>query len=90
MLGENLFYFNKIVETCQKNNAKLILIIPPATFGKWPGHEEILAAIEPYKNAYDIKVLDFSEIIMKKEYYYDHHHLNANGVKLFWTEYQTW
>ena len=90
MLEENLFYFNKILKTCQKNNAKLKVVIPPAVFGKWPGHEAIIKELEQLKKVDNFEIIDFSEVILEKEFYYDHHHLNAEGVKVFWKAYKTW
>lgn len=87
MLDENLFYFKKIVKTCQQNNANLKVIIPPAVFGKWQGHESVLKELEQLRKVDNFEIIDFSEAILEKEYYYDHHHLNSSGVKLFWGKY---
>jgi len=84
MLEENFQYFNKIVKTCQSNDVQLKVMIPPSVFGKWQGHDEVLAALNQRKAIDNFEIIDLSEAIMEKEFYYDHHHLNSEGVEVFW------
>ncbi len=70
-----------------KNKSNVVLIIPPAIFGKWKGHakvEEFARRMQKHKG---VAFYDFSETILSPEYYYDHHHLNTNGVVYFTEHY---
>ncbi len=58
----------------------IIFIIPPAVFGKWPGHEQTVDFAKRMSEKYDVNYFDFSEIIMDPSFYLDHHHLNTRGV----------
>lgn len=96
--GQNLVYkdstaytiFNKSVtrveETIQlalRHNANVILVIPPALFGKWKGHPDVAAFAQRMQELYGVEYYDFSESVLSPELYYDHHHLNTNGVVFF-------
>ena len=69
------------------NNSSCILIIPPALFGKWNGHNETLEFAKRMKKKYGVKVFDYSESVLDPKYYYDHHHLNSDGVMFFSRKY---
>lgn len=73
----------KIVQTAQNNKSHIILIIPPALFGKWPEHNLAIDLAKKMKKVYKVKYYDFSESVLIPKYYYDHHHLNTNGVIYF-------
>ncbi len=88
-LQENIIYFKKIVSSTKINGAKLIVVIPPAVFGKWPGHEETMEWLQKVKELEDFKIMDLSEAILDKTFYYDHHHLNSEGVQKFWDIYRS-
>ena len=74
---------DQTIQLINDNNSSCILIIPPALFGKWNGHNETLEFAEKMKEKYGVKVYDYSEIILDPKYYYDHHHLNSDGVVFF-------
>lgn len=76
----------KIIQLAQKNNSKVTLFIPPALFGKWQEHNETITFLQKIKKKYNCRWMDFSESISFPYYYYDHHHLNTNGV-VYFTEY---
>jgi len=71
------------LQLIKKNNSSCILIIPPALFGKWNGHNETLEFAKKMQEKYGVKVYDYSETVLDPKYYYDHHHLNSNGVVYF-------
>jgi hypothetical protein len=77
----------KVIETtiqlAKKNNSTVIFIIPPALFGKWPGHAETYNLCEKMKQIYGCGCYDFSESMLDANNYYDHHHLNSSGVEYF-------
>lgn len=94
--GDSLAFsrFNKSIirveETIQlalDNNSKVILIIPPALFGKWKGHNMVENFAKNMLKYEGVKYYDFSESVMSPEYYYDHHHLNTKGVVYFTENY---
>jgi len=68
-----------------ENNIKFIIIIPPALFGRWPGHQNVALFAQKMKEKYQIDYYDLSESVLDPKYYYDHHHLNTKGV-VFFTE----
>ncbi len=73
------FILDKIITTAIENKICPVIIIPPALFGKWPGHDNLINSLKyNYRN---IKILDHSTLIQNPKYYYDHHHLNTAGVK---------
>lgn len=77
----------KIIEDeilfARQQNTEVFFIIPPAVFGKWPGHDQTLEFAKRMEEKYGTRYLDCSESIMEPKYYYDHHHLNTAGVVLF-------
>jgi hypothetical protein len=75
----------KIIELAIRNNTNVIILIPPAVFGKWKGHEEIVEFGLALKKEYNDSLMfyDFSEAVLEPSYYYDHHHLNTIGVEYF-------
>lgn len=78
----------KIEETillAKQNNTTVMFIIPPALFGKWKEHQQVVIFADKMKSKYNIKWGDFSESILEPQLYYDHHHLNTNGV-IYFTE----
>ena len=66
-----------------KHDTEVVFIIPPAVFGKWPGHFEVIDFAREMKEKYSIRYYDLSESITDKKFYYDHHHLNTFGVVKF-------
>lgn len=88
--GVNMKQFEKscsqvleIIKLAQKNNSKVYFFIPPALFGKWPGHYQSIKFLKENIMEYNFKYADFSEVILDPKMYYDHHHLNSNGVNFF-------
>lgn len=73
----------KIIELAKKNNSKVVLVIPPALFGKWPEHNLVLEFAKKMKEIQDVNFYDFSESVLEPKYYYDHHHLNTKGIEYF-------
>lgn len=65
------------------NNSNVILVIPPALFGKWKGHYRIEEFGKQMEKLNGVEYYDFSESVLSIEYYYDHHHLNTDGVVYF-------
>lgn len=89
--GLNFKRFDQSIEIVEqtirlgkKNDSDIILLIPPALFGKWRGHKETLDFAKSMKKKYsNVKIFDSSESIMKPELYYDSHHLNSKGISFF-------
>jgi hypothetical protein len=86
----NMERFNKschqierIIELGKKNNSKVVLIIPPALFGKWPENNLAVNFAKEMKRDKNVDFYDFSESVLEPRYYYDHHHLNTKGVEYF-------
>ncbi len=79
----------KTIDLAISNKTNVILIIPPALFGKWNGHNETLEFGKEMEKKYPdkVKIYDFSETVLEPNYYYDHHHLNTKGVVYFTKNY---
>lgn len=66
-----------------KHNTKIVFIIPPTAFGKWPENDKVVSFIQEMKQRYGCQYFDFSESVLEPKYYYDHFHLNTDGVVYF-------
>jgi hypothetical protein len=86
ILERNCMIIQKTIEVAHNNNSAILFVIPPALFGKWNGHELIIEFAEKMKKNYNINYYDFSETMIESRHYYDHHHLNSVGVKVFTEE----
>lgn len=73
----------KIINKARTNNSTIVMIIPPALFGKWPEHDLVVNFARTLKQEQNVAFYDFSESVLSPNYYYDHHHLNTKGVKYF-------
>jgi hypothetical protein len=87
VIQKNSELIEKTIELSFKYQTKIILFIPPALFGKWRGHEQTVDFCEKMKNKYKIPYFDFSMSVLDPKYYYDHHHLNTNGIVYFGNNY---
>jgi hypothetical protein len=92
--GENLEIFKKNCNQVEKTindakakNSNIVFIIPPALFGKWKGHNETIDFCKRMEKKYNTSYFDFSESVLEPGYYYDHHHLNSDGVSYFTEKY---
>jgi hypothetical protein len=74
---ERMIKLSQLIALAKKENIGIKIIIPPALFGKWPGHDKIKQHIDKKKFA----IKDLSESILEPSFYYDHHHLNTRGIK---------
>ena len=79
----NTKIIEQTIQLIQKNNSSCIFIIPPALFGKWNGHNETMIFAKNMQQKYGVAVYDYSESVLEPKYYYDHHHLNSDGVVFF-------
>jgi hypothetical protein len=77
----------KEVRIMQKNHMRIIFIIPPSLLGKTPGEKKVVQLLKQFKNKYNISYTDCSQCITDPKLYYDHDHLNTNGVVFFTTRY---
>ncbi|ESU25954.1 hypothetical protein FLJC2902T_29650 [Flavobacterium limnosediminis JC2902] len=73
----------KIIKTAKKHNSFIVMIIPPALFGKWPEHNLVVNFAQKLKKKQGVDFYDFSESVLIPKYYYDHHHMNTKGVEYF-------
>jgi hypothetical protein len=92
--SDDWLYFEENCKTIERNiilananSSKIVFIIPPALFGKWLGHEKVCEFANRMVLKYDVKFFDYSETVLEPKYYYDHHHLNTNGVVYFTEKY---
>jgi hypothetical protein len=88
--GESAAIFKKncsqvenTIKLAQAKNSHIIFIIPPALFGKWKGHNETIEFCKKMQIQHNVEFYDFSESVLQPQYYYDHHHLNSEGIVYF-------
>jgi hypothetical protein len=79
----NKSIIKKTLDLCQNHNTKVIFVMTPAVFGKWPGNEQVFDFLNELKTHYPIEVYDYSEVCKDQTLYFDHHHLNSKGVSWF-------
>lgn len=79
--------FNKSCNTLEKEiqfvremNTKVVFVIPPSVFGYLPGQDSTLVFVERMFHEHGVPFYDFSGVMKDPKYYYDHVHLNTNGV----------
>ena len=83
-LNDQQFYsFKKIIKLINELGIKLVLVQAPITktlYGSYRNNDEFDARMEKYGEYYN-----FNEILGLDDslHFYDHNHLNTNGVKLF-------
>jgi len=87
MYKNNCETIEQTIKLGLKNNSKIILLIPPALFGKWLGHNETVKFADKMQSKYNVGFYDYSETVLKPEYYSDHHHLNTKGIIFFTKNY---
>ena len=85
---KNKRLIRKTIEFAKKKDIEITFIVTPSTFGEWPGHEHVMDFMDELHKEYGIEVHDFSRVYLsQKKYFYDHHHLNSDGVVKFTKEY---
>ncbi|MFK7904062.1 MAG: hypothetical protein AB8B69_03010 [Chitinophagales bacterium] len=81
ILEGNKVLLKELIEMAGEQDSEILFLIPPARFGKWKGHEEVIAMLQDLKAGYEnVAYVDYSEAFLENCYYYDHHHLNTDGV----------
>ncbi len=72
---------DSILRVAFQHGMSITVVMPASLFGKWPGHDETVAWLESRREEFDLRIVDLSERwVMQTEYFYDHHHLNTDGV----------
>lgn len=74
-----------VINLALDNDSEVILIIPPASFGKWRGHEFVSDFAQEMASMKKVQFYDCSRTVLNTDYYYDHHHLNSPGVNFYTT-----
>ena len=76
--AEYIDTFTRINRAAKKQNSEIINIIPPTLYTD-PHYDKLKVILDENKLLY----VDMSESITDPIYYYDHDHLNVEGVKMF-------
>jgi len=74
---------DEIVSIARDHDAKMIFIVPPTLLGDLPGVDLVRQKIDEYAATGDAEFYDFSNAIADPRLYYDHDHLNRQGVNCF-------
>jgi hypothetical protein len=80
---------DKAIQLAQSKGTVVLLMVPPALFGKWPGHNQVMEFGTKMEHKYGTKLYDFSETVLDPSCYYDHHHLNTKGIVYFTKNYMS-
>jgi hypothetical protein len=84
---KSCFAVEETIKLAKENNTYILFIIPPALFGKWPGHDNVASFAVKMREKYKVGYYDFSETMKDPSDYYEHHHLNTKGVVYFTQHY---
>jgi hypothetical protein len=83
-LDNRMAVLEGLFNTLSTHDMDIVIILPAALFGKWPGHDRILDRLRPLQATYGFELYDFAErYTMQTQYFYDHHHLNTDGIERF-------
>jgi hypothetical protein len=86
-LERNIKYLEKTIKFAQKNNINITFMITPTLFGEWPGHDEFMVYMKKIEKEYNVNTYNFCCVYDDHlEYFYDHHHLNTQGIIQFTKE----
>lgn len=77
---KNIGIIKKTLSLAQEHDTEIILFIPPALFGEWPYHDEVWKFMKDMKSEFGAQIYDFNGSMRDPKDYYDHHHLNTEGV----------
>jgi hypothetical protein len=72
-----------IAATAKDRNTRLIFVIPSTLLGNLPGEDELKKALADLQKTHNIEWHDFSNAITDPRLYYDHDHLNTEGIVTF-------
>jgi hypothetical protein len=75
--------FYNIINYSSDKKSKITFIIPPTLLGKIPGMDELKLFLKDAKEKYFITYYDFSDSLINPQYYYNHDHLNNDGIDFF-------
>lgn len=73
----------KVYELARGHKARLVLAFPPTLLGVQPGQEKVRDWLLEFVAANPgVSFLDGSAAVLEPEYYYNHDHLNYEGIKV--------
>lgn len=75
------------LDVAKAHNSKVIFIVPASLLGILPGQKDMVDFLKSLQRTYDVEVYDFSGALKDTKYFYDHDHLNTEGVLLFTEKY---
>lgn len=78
---ERAAVLNTLFDTAKTADMHITVIIPAALFGTWPGHDQTMDYVRSIQQEFDLTILDLSRAYPDNKLYYDHHHLNTDGVE---------
>jgi len=70
--------FSNIIRKAEAHQSKILFVIP-ATLYNDPHHTDLISLLEANRASY----VDLSDVITDPKLYYDHDHLNRNGVEVY-------
>jgi hypothetical protein len=76
-----------VVQTAKLHGSELIFIFPATLLDDNRGKEKVTALLQKFKIKYNTPYYDYSNTILDYHYYYDHDHLNSNGIIYFTKKY---
>ncbi len=87
--NEGLKHLEGICKACSEKNIQLVFVLPPVYHQKSTVNKTspiaFVAELEPLITEYNILLIDHTQIELSfnKEFYFDWHHLNSRGAKIY-------
>ncbi|MCV6608246.1 MAG: hypothetical protein OIF32_08545, partial [Campylobacterales bacterium] len=77
----------EVIKLAGKRKSKVLLLIPPALFGEWRGHNKTLELARTFTKEFKhVSYYNAAKTVLDPSLYYDNHHLNTNGIVFFTKE----
>jgi hypothetical protein len=73
----------RTIELAQTHGTQVIFVLYPTLLGDEPGLPALRRRLALFERRYGTPFYDFSTAIPELKYYYNAHHLNTSGVRLF-------
>lgn len=78
----NAKHLERMIGRARQRGIEVILMSTPVLFGQWPGQERLNKYCDSLALQQDVHFENLVSNIHAPEMYYDHHHLNSDGIEL--------
>ncbi len=85
--NKNAKILEEFIKLAQSHGSTVIFITTPTLFGDWPHHQDVVKLMKHLRKEYGVKYYDFANVMKNPHWFYDHHHLNSEGISIFTEKY---